>query len=241
MLGLMQHKKILFIHHSTGGNLIKEGHLRDEIRKLDQTIEFWDHNYDLFPVLTTFLAKRTHMRGLSDANGEYTGQDYTIYLSNNSPREFAEIFSRNPNDPTLKSILDYDLIAFKNCYPTTRITSTRQLEDDKKYYEVVRDSVKHYKDKQFVLVTPPPARKETTTRENAQRAKQLVNFLTSKEYVAGISNLQVFDFFTLLADSDGFLKPGYCRFWFWDSHPNKQANVVVAPIFAKHLVRAIKK
>lgn len=41
-------KRILFIHHSTGGNLIKEGNLRDEIEKLDPAVQLWDHNYNLF-------------------------------------------------------------------------------------------------------------------------------------------------------------------------------------------------
>lgn len=88
--------KILFIHHSTGGNLIKEGKLRNEIKKLDSSIEFWDHNYNLFSIFTSLLANKTHLIGLTDNNGSITGTDYNIVLSNNSPKEYADIFSRNP-------------------------------------------------------------------------------------------------------------------------------------------------
>lgn len=230
-------KKILFIHHSTGGNLIKEGNLRDEIGKLDSTVEFWDHNYNLFPVFTRLLANNTHLKGLSDAQGKVTGIDYNIIVSNNSPREYADIFSRDPSDPTLKAILNYDIIAFKNCYPTTRIISDQQLEENLKYYTTIRDNLKKYPNKQFVLLTPPPARRETTNINDAKRAVKLVTWLNSPEFQQGIPNIHVFDFFGSLANENGMLKKEYQRFLPWDSHPNKQANLSVSSKFASYLVK----
>lgn len=227
--------KILFIHHSTGGNLIKEGNLRDEIKKLDPTIELWDHSYNLNPVFKTLLAKFTHLKGLSDNNGKVTGTDYNIVISNNSPKEYADIFSRDLNDSILKSILDYDVIAFKNCYPTTRIATNEQLEEDIKYYKIIRDNLKKYPSKKFIVFTPPPARKETTNIEQATRAKKLIEFLNSKEFIDNSKNIYIFDFYTLLVDENGYLKKEYSRILPWDSHPNKNANLTVAPIFAKYL------
>lgn len=231
------HKKILFIHHSTGRNLIKEGNLRVQINKLDPRVEFWDHNYNLFPLFTSFLAHTTHLRGLSDNKGAVTGKDFNIVLSNNSPKEYAEIFSRDSNDFTLKSILGYDIIAFKNCYPTTRIKSEEQLEEDILYFKIIQENIKKYPEKQFILVTPPPERKETTSGDNARRAKKLVAWLLSKEFTQGVSNLHIFDFFGVLADENGFLKQEYTRFISRDSHPNKKANETIAPLFAKYLVK----
>lgn len=230
-------KKILFIHHSTGGNLIKEGNLRDEVKKLDPTVQLWDHNYNLFPIFTTLLANNTHLKGLSDAQGKVTGRDYNIVLSNNSPKEYADIFSRDPNDPTLKAILSYDIIAFKNCYPTTRIISDQQLEEDIKYYTIIRDNLKKYPEKQFILLTPPPARRETTKIEDAKRAMKLVTWLNSQDFLQGIPNVHVFDFFGLLAGKDGMLKKEYQRLLPWDSHPNKKANLALAPVFAEYMVK----
>ena len=175
----MKKVRVLFIHHSTGGNLIREGHLRIELRKLNPSIEFWDHNYNLFPPFSRQLASFTHLRGLSDASGGYTGTDYNITVSNNSPKEYADIFGRDPSDPTLKAILSYDVIAFKNCYPTTRISSDEQLIEDITYYTKIKNSLKRFPDKQFILVTPPPARKETTNADQALRARKLVSTLNS--------------------------------------------------------------
>ncbi len=232
-------KKVLFIHHSTGGNLIKEGNLRDEIKKLDPTVEFWDHNYNLNPVFGTFLAKFTHLKGLSDNNGKVTGTDYNIVISNNSPKEYADIFSRDLNDPTLKSILDYDVIAFKNCYPTTRISTDEQLEEDIKYYKIIRDNLKKYSNKKFIVFTPPPARKKTTNMEQATRAKKLVDFLNSKVFIGNSKNIYVFDFYNLLADENGYLKKEFNRLLPWDSHPNKKANLDISPFFASYMANVI--
>ncbi|MFA6570046.1 MAG: hypothetical protein WCT77_02290 [Bacteroidota bacterium] len=230
-------KRILFIHHSTGGNLIKEGNLRDEIKKLDPAVQLWDHNYNLFPIFTTLLANNTHLKGLSDAQGKVTGKDYNIVVSNNSPKEYADIFSRDPNDSTLKAILIYDVIAFKNCYPTTRIISDQQLDEDIKYYTIIRDNLKKYSEKQFLLLTPPPARRETTNIEDAKRATKLVSWLNSQDLLQGIPNIHIFDFFGLLADKDGMLKKEYQRLLPWDSHPNKKANLAVAPVIAEYIVK----
>lgn len=236
----MTGKRILFIHHSTGGNLIKEGNLRDEIKKLDSGIEFWDHNYNLFPILTTFLAHHTHLKGLSNAQGKVTGRDYNIVLSNNSPKEYADIFSRDSSDATLREILTYDIIAFKNCFPTTHITSDLQLKEDIKYYTIIRDNLKKYPTKQFVVLTPPPVRKETTSLENASRAITLVNWLKSDEFLQGATNINLFDLFGLLADKNGMLKKEYQRLFWRDSHPNKKANQAIAPVFAQYLVELVK-
>ena len=230
-------KRILFIHHSTGGNLIKEGNLRDEVKKLDPAVELWDHNYNLFPIFTALLANNTHLKGLSDAQGKVTGKDYNVILSNNSPKEYADIFSRDPSDPTLKAILNYDVIAFKNCYPTTRIISDQQLEEDIKYYTLIRDNLKKYPEKKFLLLTPPPARRETTKIEDAKRAMKLVAWLNSPDFIQEIPNIRVFDFFGLLADKDGMLKKEYQRLLPWDSHPNKKTNLAVAPVLAEYMVK----
>ncbi len=229
-------KKILFIHHSTGGNLIREGKLRDEIKKRDSTIQFWDHNYNLYPIFSLFFAAFTNHKGLSDDKSMLTGSDYNIVLSNNSPKEYADIFSGNPNNLTLKLILDYDVIIFKNCYPTTKVTTEKQLKDDIKYYQIIRDSLKKYPEKKFILLTPPPERKETTTKGNAKRAKKLISILTSDNFIKDTDNLYVFDFYKLLADEDGYLKKEYTKLFVKDSHPNKKANEIIAPVFAEYLV-----
>lgn len=234
--------KILFIHHSIGGLLLKYGQVRETLKKTVPEIELWDHGYNRQKGWLPFIAELTYHTGLSDADGKMTGTDYNISLSNNSPKEYDQIFSRDPSDFTLKSILSYDVIIFKNCFPTTKIVSDAMLEDHKKHYASIVVNLRKYPQKQFFIFTPPPLRSEMTRRDYAKRARILsdwmIHSLTS-------GNISVFDFFDLLVDSDGqnanMLKREYSPFLFFDSHPNKNANKDIGPIFVKEIVKLMHK
>ncbi len=235
--------KILFIHHSTGGNLIRQGNLRKLLFEKDPSIELWDHGYNLYSskFFSKLLAPYTFRTGISNSKGTMTGEDYDIVISNNSPKEYAEIFSRDPTDPTLKNILSYDVILFKNCFPTSKIDSDTKLAEHIKYYNQIRDSLKKYPEKKFIVFTPPPLRSEATQPEYAHRARALADYMTSDSYVKESDNLKVFDFFDLLADREGentdMLKRKYASWIFIDSHPNKLANEDIAPILVEFILR----
>lgn len=230
-------KKILFIHHSTGGNMLREGNIRNIFYSKTKGIEFWDHSYNLVHPFPKFFAQHPHLRGLSDPKGCYTGIDYKIKLGNDNPGDYEAIFTKDPTkDYTLKSILGYDIIIFKNCYPTTRIDSDQRLERYKKHYLVMRDVFDKHKDKTFILFTPPPLRKERTKSEYAQRAQEFAKWLSSEKYTKGHPNIHVFNFFDLLAGEDGTLRRDYCRKLPWDSHPNKKANIEIGLKFVNYIV-----
>ena len=102
----MKKVRILFIHCSTGGLLIKFGNLRKLLKEKAPNIELWDHGYNLYQskLLSEILGQITFRTGLSDGKGKMTGRDFQIFISNNSPKEYAEIFSRKSTDFTLKNI-----------------------------------------------------------------------------------------------------------------------------------------
>lgn len=231
--------RVLFIHHSTGANLIKEGNVRELLAMKAAEIEFWDHSYNLSPNLPGFIAQMKFCTGLSDSSGKMTGKDFHIVLSNNSPKQYAEIFSRDPSDQTLKSILEFDMVAFKNCFPTTKIATDSQLEEYKNYYQKIFQGLQRFPMKKFLLLTSPPLRKELTTFENAKRAKTLNESLITGDFAKDSKNFFTFNLFGLLSDNNGFLKKEYCKFLFWDSHPNKKANEAVAPKFVEKIISTV--
>jgi len=180
------------------------------------------------------MGRLTCRTGLSDQNGKMTGTDYDISLSNNSPKEFDEIFSRDLDDFTLKSILSYDLIVFKNCFPTTKIETNKMLDEHKKHYLNISKSLQKYPDKRFIIFTPPPLRSEATKSAYAKRARELSKWM--KEALIH-PNVKVFDFFDLLANNENVLKREYCSPIFIDSHPNRKANKEIGPVFVEMLLQ----
>lgn len=236
-------KKILFIHHSTGGLLLRFGHIRKLLREKTPHLELWDHAYNLYPVhmLSWFLGPLTFRTGLSDSNGKMTGRDFNIVISNNSPKEYTDIFSRNPSDGTLKQILDFDVVIFKNCFPTSKISSDQQLNEYKSLYKSIFRNLATYPNL-FVVFTQPPLRQEVTNLDEAARARNLTTWMKSSE--AGISkNISVFNFFDLLADDTGMnqnmLKRDCCTIIPIDSHPNIRANRKIGVEFTNHIIKVV--
>ncbi|EKE13798.1 MAG: hypothetical protein ACD_12C00812G0003 [uncultured bacterium] len=235
-------KKILFIHHSTGGLLLFFGRVRKLLKEKLPDIEFWDHGYNLYlpKILAPIFGPITFKTGLSDQNGKITGKDFEINISNNSPKEYAEIFSRKPDDYTLKNILSFDVVIFKNCFPTSKIETQEKLEEHKKYYAQIINSLSVYKNK-FIIFTPPPLRREMTKPEWAANTRSLSNFIN--EEVKKYPNISTFDFFDLLTDKEGknknMLKREYCHLIPVDSHPNIRANREVGKKFINFLRKRI--
>ncbi len=218
--------RIIFLHHSTGHNLIEEGGVRELFTNLGY--EFYDHGYN--------------DDGLRLADGTWTGENYDIPGDNTDPDGIAELFSQPLNDPpdnAFSLLMQYDVIMFKSCFPTSNIESDEHLNELKGYYLTVRDRVDQYPDKLFIVVTQPPQVPRSTDQDETTRARALANWLASDEYLGGRANLVTFDFFDYLAGDDNMLRQEY-RYNNRDAHPNELANQTIAPLFVEFTDQAIQ-
>jgi hypothetical protein len=233
--------KVLFIHHSTGGNLLNQGRVREEINRPPSSIALWDHGYNLNKVLPSIIAriKFLYRTGLSDPNGKPTGTDYNINLNNDNPSDYERIFTSPSERETRCKILQFDVIIFKKCFPTSQIESDVKLDNFKMSYLKIREFIDKNPRRLFIIMTQPPLRSEVTSFGNASRSRNLAEWLKSDEYVGKRKNLRIFDFFGLLADEVGenknMLKREYASWLRIDSHPNRYANKMIAPVFSKFI------
>lgn len=218
--------RIIWLHHSCGQNLIDQGGVREGLASLGY--EFYDHGYN--------------DEGLRLANGEYAGYNYDIPGDNTDPDGLAELFGQplhDPPDNAFSLLMQYDVIAFKSCFPTSNISSDEQLADFQAYYRAIRDRIAQHPDKLFITVTQPPQVPGASEPDEAARARMLANWLKSSDYLAGLSNLETFDFFGYLAGDDNFLQARY-RMDNYDAHPNERANQEIGPQFVDFVDRAIR-
>jgi hypothetical protein len=223
---LAQATRIMFLHHSCGQNLIEQGDVREGLTALGY--EFYDHGYN--------------GEGLRLADGSYAGTNFDVPDDNTDPDGFAAIFAQplhDPPDNTFSHLMQYDVIAFKSCYPVSNIWGDEQLAEYQSYYLSIRDRVDQYPHKVFVIVTQPPQVPANSDPEEAARARAFANWLQSDEYLAGHPNVFVFDFFGLLAGDDDFLRPEY-RLDEYDGHPNERANRDIGPLFVAFIDEAIR-
>jgi hypothetical protein len=218
--------RIIFLHHSCGHNLIEEGGVRQGLSDLGY--EFYDHGYN--------------GDGLRLADGSYTGTNFDVPGDNTDPDGLAGIFRQSLHDPpdnTFSHLMEYDVIAFKSCFPVSNIGSDSQLSEYQSYYLTMRDRMDQYPDKIFIVVTQPPQVPGNTDRSEATRARALADWLSSDEFLAGHPNVFAFDFFDLLADDDNLLRSEY-RYSRHDGHPNERANQVIGPLFVDFIDQAIR-
>jgi hypothetical protein len=139
---------------------------------------------------------------------------------------------------------NYNIVAFKSCFPASDIDSNKMLKEYKKVYR--KPLAKIFRDNPgilFVIVTAPPLVPNNTDQANADRARAFNNWLKGaflKKYNRSNpehDNVMVFDFFDVLADDHNMLKAEY-RLDQWDSHPNKQGNKKATEVFVPLLEAA---
>ena len=221
-----QATRIIFLHHSCGENLINQGGVREGLTA--RGYEFYDHGYN--------------GDGLRLADGSYTGTHFDVPGDNTDPDGFATIFTQplhDPPDNTFSHLMQYDVIAFKSCFPVSNIGDDYQLDEYKSHYLSIRDQIDQYPDKIFIIVTQPPQVPANSDPAEGARARAFANWLQSDEYLAGHPNVLVFDFFGLLAGDDNFLRPEY-RVDEYDAHPNERANGEIGPRFVAFIDEAIQ-
>jgi hypothetical protein len=220
---------VIFLHHSTGRNLIRQGGVRG--RLTEAGFQFWDHDYNY--------------EGLTRPDDTRAGYSYSIPDNNTDPDGFVQLFAQRVYQlplNALSGLMQHEVIAFKSCFPASNITDDGQLEQYKTWYLRMRKVMDCYPDRIFIVITPPPLNPAATDAETAARARDFASWLKSDEFLAGHPNVFTFDFFNLLAEGDplapdfSMLRASYREGE--DSHPNQLANQTIGPLFADFIVEA---
>lgn len=223
---------VIFLHHSTGEGLIRQGDVRELFTQAGYA--FWDHGFNI--------------HGLRDPEGNFTGYDYLVPRDNTDPAGLFHIFAQPayawPLD-TFSALLQHDVIILKSCFsPGNDLTSDQQIEAYQRGYGLMRDRMARYPNQVFILMTTPPLNPAETTPEVAARARQMAAWLTSAEFAGQAPNLFVFDYYSALADNEvgasdyGMLRADYRNGD--DSHPNRLANITLGPALVEFVINAIE-
>jgi len=221
------YRRIIFLHHSCGANLIEQGGVRARFAALGY--EFYDHGYN--------------GDGLVLADGTWTGENWDVPDDNTDPDGYANIFAQplhSPPDNTFSHLMEYDVVIFKSCFPVSNIGSDEQLNQYKSYYRSIRARMDQYPAKLFIVVTQPPQVPANTDPQEAARARAFTDWLASQEFLGGRRNVFTFNFFNLLADpATDTLRDEY-QGDPYDAHPNERANQAIAPQFVEFVHQAIR-
>ncbi len=230
-------ENVMFLHHSTGRNMLTESGFRslvdahNDISGCD--IRFWDHDYHSGNSYTGIIKPDSTV---------YHGWSYGIQANIIQPYGYQEIFVQAPafRDSLFNR---HDVIIFKNDHRTGDIETDEELLQHKAHYLAVRDILDQFPDKLFVMMSGPPRRPGEIDVDDATRARDFYNWSQSPDFLSGHDNILYFDLFDLLANPNdpqdperNMLRPEFRRSATWDNHPNVLANITNGPLFADFLL-----
>lgn len=228
------YQNIIFLHHSTGGNVYNEGNVHN-----------WFDTYNIEQGTSFNIIDRAY------PNSPYPWENYpydywNLWINDACNSADSDIECLN----TLTQ--SYNVIIWKHCFPSSAIlpdtgnpditSSIKTSENYKLQYRALRDLMDSYPDTIFILWTLPPLHRLATNQYYAERATdfstwQKTDFLTEN---GSHPNIYVFDFREIVVGVDNFLAYEYERSHSsGDSHPNTAANIVAGPIFGQFIVDSI--
>ncbi|MHB8060881.1 MAG: hypothetical protein ACYDHO_08630 [Gaiellaceae bacterium] len=207
--------KLIFIHHSTGEAWLADGHGGLGIALKNTNYYVSDTNYGWGPDGIGNNTDTGHWYSWFRGSKSST---YTHALYNEFDQHSG--YTRRPADPD--SSRENEIIMFKSCFPNSGIdgnptdsakTGSNPLRGNsgpltvanaKGIYNDLLTYFAAHQDKLFVLIVPPPLRKEDTSPAQAANARAVANWLVSK-WLTGYShkNVAVFDFYNVLTSNGG--------------------------------------
>ena len=150
------------------------------------------------------------------------------------PKNSENIWARYSTS-AYRKVKKYAVVMFKSCFPASNIESQEQLREYQQYFNKIAESFQKQKDVVFIACTAPPLVPNESNGQNAKRARRFNNWLKN-EWAPKLKNVEVFDFYGVLADNSGFLLKSY-RQDEYDSHPATLGNKAAT----KKFVSFIKK
>jgi hypothetical protein len=223
--------KVLFLHHSTGGNVWYGGNVAS-----------WFSSYNSAHSTSYDVAERAYPN--------------TPYPWANYPYDYWNLWINgacNSSDSNIECMntmaAAYDIIIFKHCFPGASVvaangnpdvtSSTQTLANYQLQYRALRTMMDSYPNTKFIVWTLVPLHRLATNASDAARAKQFVDWVKDTWLTESGShpNIFVFDFWGQVAGGDNFLRYEYeGSHTDGDSHPNATANAAVGPVFAQFIV-----
>ncbi len=237
-------ESIIFLHHSTGGNLYSQG-----------GVASWLANYNAGHGTAYQITERSY------PNSPYPWKNY--------PYDYWHLWVDQACDSATAGIeclnslaLNHNVIIFKHCFPGAGIqadtgnpditSENKTLENYKLQYRALRNLMDGYPQNVFIVWTLAPLHRLATDVQQAQRAKQFVDWVKNdwlNEDAQAHANIHIFDFWGYAAEDNPTPANGQVNTLRYayendhsdsDSHPNQLANETIGPLFAQFIVDTIE-
>jgi len=236
-------KKIIFLHHSTGYS-VWLGKTNNYLYKLTG-------KGDVQKYIATYNRKNKTSYNVS----ERFFPSKEPYGWNNYPYDYYNIWVKNAGDTpymeesTLEMLTkEYDVIAFKHCFPVSRIqqdtsapdinSDIKTLENYKLQYEALKEKMHEFPENKFIVWTPAVNTQKLMSEEEAIRTREFRDWIVNEWDEKG-DNVFVWDFYSHETEG-GLYLPEKNAVSPDNSHPGVEFSARVAPLLGQFLIDVIE-
>ena len=236
-------KKILFLHHSTGWNILL-GNTNKYLYKLTGKSDmhkffnsYYKENGENYLITERFFPKESPY-GWKNYPFDY----FNIWVKNAGENPYME-------EPTLEILTnEYDLIIFKHCFPGSNImndSGTPEIDSEKKrienyklQYNALKNKMREFPDTKFIVWTLATQVENRITEDEAKRAFEFYKWIIEDWDEKG-DNIYVWDFYKYETEGGLYMLDKYAV-GPNDSHPNKEFSSQLLPVFCKYIIKVIE-
>ncbi len=182
--------KLLFIHHSCGGNWLADGNggLGAALNRNNYYVSETNYEWDAEP--NDNLGDHTDT---SDWPSWFNATKMPFVYMNNAHYAYNGNTVADPGG-------ENSIIMFKSCFPNSEVGDS--INDEKAIYNSLLPYFGVHTDKMFVLVVPPPERDIASAPLTRQLANWLADYDNGWLRGYGGGNVFVFDFYNVLTGPD---------------------------------------
>ena len=221
---------IVYLDHSTGNNIWRGG------------VKIWFDTYNSTHNTQYTIIEQAFPKSKPYGWNNYPYDYWNIWVNHAGPGPYLE-------EPTLEMLTEqYQVIVFKHCYPVSNIkpdtgkpdiSSTEKTKENYKLqYEALKEKMRTFSNTRFIVWTGAARVEKTTTRDEAERARQFFAWVKNTWDEPG-DNIFIWDFHELETEGGLYLKNEYAVSE-KDSHPNKSFSRNAAPLISKRIVDIIR-
>ncbi|HNT75367.1 MAG TPA: CIA30 family protein [Anaerolineae bacterium] len=251
--------KLIFVHHSTGGNWLADPNEDQPAGGL--ALALMENNY--FVSATNYgwgpdgIGDRTDIPNWPEWFVGPNRDTYLDALYNESDQNVGDFgdWSRLTDDPGGENVI----IMFKSCFPNSDLYGNPDdpplaepndydytVANAKAVYNALLTYFETRQDKLFVVITAPPLMESDTSRDRAANARAFNNWLVN-DWLTGYpyANVAVFDYFNVLTAPDNHHRwngstiehiqatnNNYSAYPSGDSHPSTEGHSKATAEFA---------
>lgn len=238
-------KKAIFLHHSTGYS-IWLGKTNNYIYKLTGKGD-----------VQKFVGQYNRKNKTSYEVSERFFPNKEPYGWKNYPYDYYNIWVKNAGDtpymeePTLEMLTEeYDVIAFKHCFPVSRIqpdtdtvapdidSEIKTLENYKLQYASLKEKMHQFPENRFIVWTPAVNTQNLMSEEEAIRTREFCDWIVNEWDEKG-DNIFVWDFYSYETEG-GLYLPEKNAVSPDNSHPGIEFSARVAPLFGQFIIDVIE-